>query len=98
MATNTASSTGITARLATDGKNWKDWVKQLVNYAAADGAVNVLDSAARPDFNPTLDKYRITALQRTAVHPAGTSETTIQADLNQVSKLNKTIAPFNSEA
>jgi hypothetical protein len=98
MATNTASSTGITARLATDGKNWKDWVKQLVNYAAADGAVDVLDGAARPDFDPTLDKYRITALQRTAVHPAGTSETTIQADLDRVGKLNKTIAPFNSEA
>ena len=77
MATNTASSTGITARLATDGKNWKDWVKQLVNYAAADSAVDVLDSAARPDFDPTLDKYCITALQRIVVHLVDTSKTTM---------------------
>ncbi|KAH4914581.1 hypothetical protein HBI57_078750 [Parastagonospora nodorum] len=98
MATNTASSIGITARLATDGKNWKDWVKQLVNYAAADGAVDVLDGAARPDFDPTLNKYRITALQRTTAHPAGTSETIIQADFDRVGKLKKAIAPFNSEA
>ncbi|KAA8621799.1 rve domain-containing protein [Pyrenophora tritici-repentis] len=97
MATYT-SSTAVTARLAADGKNWKDWIKQLINYAAADGAVAVLDGAPRPEFDATDDKYRITAMQRPITHPLGTSTDVIQAELDRVGKLNKTIGPFNNEA
>ncbi|KAI1527942.1 hypothetical protein PtrSN001A_009204 [Pyrenophora tritici-repentis] len=97
MATYT-SSTAVTARLAADGKNWKDWIKQLINYAAADGAVAVLDGAPRPEFDATDDMYRITAMQRPITHPSGTSADVIQAELNRIGKLNKTIGPFNNEA
>ncbi|KAI1577617.1 hypothetical protein PtrEW7m1_005830, partial [Pyrenophora tritici-repentis] len=97
MATYTPS-TAVTARLAADGKNWKDWIKQLINYAAADGAVAVLDGAPRPEFDATDDKYRITAMQRPITHPLGTSTDVIQAELDRVGKLNKTIGPFNNEA
>jgi hypothetical protein len=53
----TTSKTTVSVTLRADGKNWKDWIKQLTNYAAAEGAFCVLDSAACPTFDDSDTKY-----------------------------------------
>jgi hypothetical protein len=45
-----SSSAAVTIRLSSDGKNYKDWIKQLTNYAATENAVAVLDGPARPQL------------------------------------------------
>jgi hypothetical protein len=48
-----SSSAAVTIRLSSDGKNYKDRIKQLTNYAATENAVAVLDGPAR------LQLYRL---------------------------------------
>jgi hypothetical protein len=91
------SSTSITVKLAADGKNWKDWNKQLINCASADSAYEVLEGSTRPRYNATSDRYTITPMFRPD-HKQSSTEAEIAAEVARVGKLNKAIHPINSEA
>ena len=93
----TTSSTSITIKLAADGKNWRDWNKQLVNCASADNAFSVLSGSARPQFDSTDDQYKLTILFRPDYQVGATPEAII-TETDRVGKLNKTIRAINDEA
>lgn len=95
--TNSPSSTGISVRLSVDGKNWKDWSKQLSNYAAADNASGILDGNSCPQFKDTDSQYNIIALYTPNI-PSGATAKAIEAEVTRVGKMNKTIRPLNEDA
>ncbi|KAF1830686.1 hypothetical protein BDW02DRAFT_91627 [Decorospora gaudefroyi] len=92
------SSTSISVRLAANGNNRKDWIKQLVNYASAESAFEVLNGSRCPDFDPTHDKYVIQPLERLPTWDTTTLQTTMDRDRERVHKTNQTIRDFNEEA
>jgi hypothetical protein len=51
MSTSANSSHTVSVKLSANGKNWKDWSKQLTNYAAGEGGGTILESEVCPTFN-----------------------------------------------
>ncbi|KAF2022529.1 hypothetical protein EK21DRAFT_119662 [Setomelanomma holmii] len=51
-------------KIEADGKNWKDWIKQLTNYAAADNAFKVLNGSTYPEYDSTDTKYTVSSGDR----------------------------------
>jgi hypothetical protein len=48
----------MTVTLKVDGKNWKDWNKQILNCAAADGASALLQGQDAPPYDETDTQYK----------------------------------------
>lgn len=94
---HTLSSAAVTMRLAANGRNWKDWVKQLVNYAAAEGANKVLDGSRCPTFDASDGRYATQNLLRPK-HKERATDAEIKAELERVAQHNKILVPFNKEA
>jgi hypothetical protein len=90
-------STSITIKLAADGKNWRDWSKQLINCASADSAFKVLEGSARPTFDATDSRYNLTALFRPDYQQSATPNDIIN-ETKQVATLNKAVTPINDDA
>jgi hypothetical protein len=62
MATNASSQVSLTVisvRLSADRKNWKDWNKQLLNYASSDKALLILKGSKCPKFDLLSDTYKV---------------------------------------
>jgi hypothetical protein len=55
-------STSITIKLTADGKNWKDWSKQRINYTSADSTYKVLKGLTHSYYNSISDRYTITPM------------------------------------
>jgi hypothetical protein len=94
--TQNLSSTAVSVRLAADGKNWKDWVKQLSNAAASDNAFTILDRAERPDFDPSLRKYTLYTLVQ--ADPSKVSPDEVQDEVDRTIRLNKNLRILNDDA
>ncbi|KAF2832567.1 hypothetical protein CC86DRAFT_281053, partial [Ophiobolus disseminans] len=92
------SSPSVTIRLSADGKNWKDWIKQITNYAATENAVAVLDGQARPEFDPTDNKYSLQTLIKPDLTRLSMSPNEIAAEIEKAGKLNVHIRPLNDDA
>jgi hypothetical protein len=91
-----AASSSVSVKLTADGKNWKDWIKQLTNYAAAENAFGVLDGKARPDFDPTHGQYA--ELPLTIPTPAATlSQAQKEAEYDRAHKTNKGLIIINND-
>jgi hypothetical protein len=102
MATNASSqvsSTAISVKLSADGKNWKDWNKQLLNYASSDGALLILKGSKCPKFDPLTDTYEVKTYEQTdpTVLEAAT-ETQKKNEYDRVSRVNALLKYHNDEA
>jgi hypothetical protein len=95
--TTTLSSTAVSVRLAADGKNWKDWNKQVINYAASDNAFSILDGAACPAYDPLSVRYRIETYDTGSIRDE-MSETQKKNEFKRVSALNANYRILNDEA
>ncbi|KAF1934861.1 hypothetical protein EJ02DRAFT_161516 [Clathrospora elynae] len=94
---SSTSSAAVSVTLAADGKNWKDWIKQIINYASADNAFKVLDGKACPSFDATDDKYNVTPLhQPSYLSDALPSE--VAAEMTRIHKINKALRDLNEDA
>jgi hypothetical protein len=64
MATSNSNyaSSPVTVQLAPDGKNWKDWIKQISNYAAGDNAFAILDGATCSTYDHLDERYILQTL------------------------------------
>jgi hypothetical protein len=82
--------------LRADGKNWKDWTKQLTNYAAAEGAFRVLDSAACPTFDDSDTKYNQMDLLTPALS-AGMTQQQVRAAWSTAKDTNKLLQLYNQD-
>jgi hypothetical protein len=83
-------------RLSADGKNWKDWVKQLSNAAASDNAFTILDGAERPNFDPSLCKYTLYTLVQ--ADPSKVSLAEVEDKVDRTIRLNKNLRILNDDA
>jgi hypothetical protein len=92
----TTSKTTVSVTLRADGKNWKDWIKQLTNYAAAEGAFRVLDGAACPTFDDGDTKYDQVDLLTPALN-AGMSQHQVRAAWSTAEDTNKLLRPYNED-
>lgn len=92
------SSPSVTVRLAADGKNWKDWIKQITNYAATENATAVFDGDARPQFDPTNSKYALQSLIKPDLSLPNMSPNDIAQEIEKAGKLNVHIRPLNDDA
>jgi hypothetical protein len=92
----TTSKTTVSVTLQADGKNWKDWIKQLTNYAAAKGAFSVLDGAVCPTFDDGDDKYDQMDLL-TPVLSAGMTRQQVRAAWSTTKDTNKLLRPYNKD-
>jgi hypothetical protein len=90
------SSTSVTVRLAADGRNWKDSIKQMTNAAAADNAFTILDGKSCPDYDSTLPKYRLQNLIQPDQEKL--SPDFIEEELHRIGKLNKSLRAINDDA
>ncbi|KAF1936643.1 hypothetical protein EJ02DRAFT_427320 [Clathrospora elynae] len=90
------SKTTVSVTLRADGKNWKDWIKQLTNYAAAEGAFRVLDSVACPTFDNSNTKYDQIALL-SPVLSADMTQQQICAAWSTAEDTNKLLCPYNKD-
>jgi hypothetical protein len=102
MATNASSqvsSTAISVKLSADGKNWKDWNKQLLNYALSNGALLILKGSRCPKFDPLTKTYEVKTYERTdpAVLETAT-ETQKRNEYDHVSRVNALLKYHNDEA
>jgi hypothetical protein len=84
-------------RLAADGKNWKDWNKQLINYAAADGAFAILDGGKCPSYNPLSLSFVIQTYE-SPQDTSGQTNSQKKAELERVSQINANYKLLNDEA
>ena len=91
------SSTAVTVRLAADGKNWKDWIKQIVNYASADSAFAILDGSRCPSYDASSPKYNIEPLFKPTYDRNATPDM-IEAEVTRIAKLNKALRVLNDDA
>ncbi|KAF1830851.1 hypothetical protein BDW02DRAFT_506637 [Decorospora gaudefroyi] len=96
QASSTTSKTTVSVTLRADGKNWKDWIKQLTNYAAAEGAFRVLDGAACPDFDDSAKKYKQMDLLSPVLSDGMTREQ-VHAAWSTAEDTNKLLRPFNDD-
>jgi hypothetical protein len=92
----TTLSTSITIKLATHGKNWRNWSKQLINCASADSAFKVLEGSAHPTFDATDSRYNLTALFWPDYQQGATPNDIIN-ETKRVATLNKAITPINDD-
>jgi hypothetical protein len=90
------SKTTVSVTLRVDGKNWKDWIKQLINYAAAEGDFRVLDGAACPTFDDGDTKYDEVDLLTPALN-AGMSQHQVRAAWSTAEETNKLLRPYNED-
>ncbi|KAF1947377.1 hypothetical protein EJ02DRAFT_480800 [Clathrospora elynae] len=88
----TTSNTTVSVTLRADGKNWKDWIKQLTNYAANKGAFRVLDGAACPTFDDGDTKYDQMDLLTPALN-AGMTQHQAQLSTSKSSKYEGCTCP-----
>jgi hypothetical protein len=95
--TTTLSSTAVSVRLAADGKNWNDWNKQVINYAASDNAFTILDGAACPAYDPLSIRYRIETYDTGTIRD-DMSDTQKRNEFQRVSALNANYQLLNDEA
>ncbi|KAF1347421.1 hypothetical protein EJ07DRAFT_142416 [Lizonia empirigonia] len=103
MATNASSqvsSTAISVKLSVDGKNWKDWNKQLLNYASSDGALLILKGSNCPTFDPLSDAYKVETYKLTdpKVLEDTATETQKKTEYDRVSRVNALLKYHNDEA
>jgi hypothetical protein len=94
QAGSTTSKTTVSVTLRADGKNWKDWIKQLTNYAAAEGAFRVLDGAACPTFDDSDTKYDQMDLLTPALNTDMTQQQ-VRAAWSTAEDTNKLLRPYN---
>jgi hypothetical protein len=92
-----ASSSSVTVRLSPDGKNWKDWIKQVSNYAASENAFSVLDGAACPTFDHLDERYTLQSLMKANVQPTTMTAAQILTEIENAGKVNKHLKPYNDE-
>jgi hypothetical protein len=88
MATNASSqvsSTAISVRLSADRKNWKDWNKQLLNYASSDGVLLILKGSKCSKFNLLSDTYKVKTYEQTKVFEDTATETQRKTEYDRVS-------------
>jgi hypothetical protein len=56
------ASSPVTVRLDPDGKNWKDRIQQISNYAAGDNVFAVLHGASCPTYDHLDERYILQTL------------------------------------
>jgi hypothetical protein len=62
-------------RQTDNGKNWKEWYKQLTNNAVAMNALRVLDgSQPQPPYDPNDIDYTLFELSHSSIKPNMTRE------------------------
>ena len=103
MATNASSqvsSTAISVKLSADGKNWKDWNKQLLNYASSEGALLILKGSKCPIFDPLSDTYEVKTYELTDPKTLedATTDTQRRNEYDRVSRVNGLLKYHNDEA
>ncbi|KAF1939696.1 hypothetical protein EJ02DRAFT_351691, partial [Clathrospora elynae] len=91
------SSALVTVRLAADGRNRKDWTKQLSNYAASEGATAVLQNGTQPEFDFNQAQYRPVALIQVD-HDTTWTKTQRDTEALRVLKINKLNRLINEDA
>jgi hypothetical protein len=98
MATSNSNyaSSSVTVRLAPDGKNWKDWIKQISNYAAGDNAFAILDGAACPTYDHPDERYILQTLVNPNIRDTMTPDQ-MQTAVTDAGKINKHLKPFNDK-
>ena len=96
QASLSTSKTTVSVTLRADGKNWKDWIKQLTNYAAAEGAFRVLDGAACPTFDESNTKYDQMDLLTPALS-AGMTPQQVRAAWSTAEDTNTLLRPYNDD-
>jgi hypothetical protein len=94
---STSSKTSMTVTLKVDGKNWKDWNKQMLNCAAADGASALLQGQDAPLYDETDTRYKTYNLLTPALQVKMTNAE-IGAELERVESHNKYLRPLNMDA
>jgi hypothetical protein len=87
----------MTVTLKADGKNWKDWNKQILNCAAADGASALLQGQDAPPYDETDARYKTYNLL-TPVLQATMTNAEIGTELKRVEDHNKYLRPLNKDA
>jgi hypothetical protein len=101
MSTSTApsstSSTAVSVKLAADGRNWKDWIKQIVNFALSEGAFRILDGGACPRFDSLDTKYDITPLIRLS-YASDALPSVINVEMTRVANYNSALRDLNEDA
>ena len=103
MATNAlsqVSSTAISVKLSADGKNWKDWNKQLLNYALSDRALLILKGLKCPQFDPLSDTYRVKTYKLTdpKVFEEATTKTQKKNEYDRATQVNALLKYHNNKA
>ncbi|KAF2174769.1 hypothetical protein K469DRAFT_463474, partial [Zopfia rhizophila CBS 207.26] len=85
----------LTTKLAADGKNWKDWSKQVENWAVAHKALPILKGKlARPSYNPGDTSWMLHTEEQpkltTTMDAAGKL-----AEFKRCEEYNKNVRPLN---
>lgn len=91
------SSTAVSVKLAADGRNWKDWIKQITNFASSEGAFRVLDGGACPPFDTLDTKYSTTPLIRPS-YASDALPSVIAAEMRRVGEYNTALRDLNDVA
>jgi hypothetical protein len=97
IAPSSTSSTAVSVKLAADGRNWKDWIKQICNFASSEGAFCVLDGGACPRFDPLDTKYDITPLLRPS-YANDALPSVINTEMTRVATYNSALRDLNEDA
>jgi hypothetical protein len=96
-ATQSTSSTAVSVTLVADGRNWKDWIKQISNFASSGGAFRILDGDACPRFDALDSKYNITSLVRPS-YASNALPSVINKEMTRAATYNSALRNLNEDA
>jgi hypothetical protein len=97
MSIATPTSNNISIVLRADGKNWKDWDKQLRNCATAIGATAVLTKGTVPHYDETSALYKQLNLVPPNLSDPTMTPAQITIELHRVEEINKYMRPVNKD-
>ncbi|KAF1945553.1 hypothetical protein EJ02DRAFT_314618, partial [Clathrospora elynae] len=97
MSTATPTSNNVSIALRADGKNWKDWDKQLCKCATAISAAAVLTEGTIPHYDEASSLYTQLDLIQPNLSDSTMTPAQIMAELQRVEEINKYMRPVNKD-
>ncbi|KAF1934673.1 hypothetical protein EJ02DRAFT_318242, partial [Clathrospora elynae] len=97
MSTAAPTSSNVSITLRADGKNWKDWDKQLCNCAMAISAATVLTEGTIPHYDEASGLYTQLDLTQPNLSDSTMTPAQIMAELQRVEEINKYMRPVNKD-